>query len=421
MIRLTYMLAGILIAPLLSLWLLKRAARGKEDRARLRERSGHAGMARPAGKLVWLHAASVGEMQSALTLMRALLDRYDDLHLLITTGTVTSARLLADQKLGRVLHQYVPLDTYPAVRRFMKHWQPDLVLWVESEFWPQLLWQLKSRKVPALLINARLSARSYTGWKRYPWMMRTLLSCFSGIYAGSAEDAERLRDFGAKDVLEVGNLKYDAAILPTQPGSLRELNDACNGRVVWLAASTHANEEQKVAEAHTALVGMFPNLLTIIVPRHATRGDAIAADLRQRGHAVAQRSKREPITPTTAIYLADTMGELGTFYRLSGITFLGGSLVSHGGQNPLEPARLNCAIITGPHTHNFAAIVVSLKQAEALREVASVPELASAVSDLLNNEENRRAMAARAAVVVNAARGASTHILQAVTAFLERP
>ena len=418
MIRHIYTFAGYLLTPVLALWLLKRAAHGKEERARLGERFGHAILARPNGTLIWIHAASVGEVQSILTLARSILDAHETVSLLITTGTVTSARLVEKQKLARTQHQYVPLDTSAYARRFLQHWKPDLVLWVESEFWPQLLWQLKQRDIPVILVNARISARSMNGWKRYPALIRSVLHCFRLIYAGAHEDAKRLRALGAYTVIEAGNLKYDAALLPTSSRTLGELTEAVGNRAVWLAASTHANEEHKVAIAHRTLRVLFPDLLTIIVPRHAARGDTIAEDIARLGLRIAQRSKGEVITANTDIYLADTMGELGTFYRLAGITFLGGSLVSHGGQNPLEPARLNCAIITGAHTHNFAAIIDDFKRADALREVADVAELAATVSHLLAHEDERRAMAIRAADVVSRARGASTRILESVRELL---
>lgn len=419
MIRLFYTLLGIALTPLLYGWLGKRALRGKEDRARLGERFGRASAARPQGRLFWLHAASVGETQSVLTLVRALLRQYPEAHLLVTTGTVTSAGLVAQQNIPHVIHQYLPLDTFPTVRRFLNHWQPDLVLWVESEFWPQLLWQVRARHIPLLLINARLSARTFARWKRLPFVIRPLLACFDGIYAGSSEDAGRLRALGARDVIEAGNLKYDAEALPVNNEALSMLTQSCEGRSIWVAASTHGNEEQMAAEAHRAVAGAIPSLLTIIVPRHASRGDAIAADLRARGFALAQRSKQEPVTPATAIYLADTMGELGTFYRLAELAFIGGSLIAHGGHNPLEPARLHCALLTGPHTHNFATIIDHLKTAEAIRVVGDTTSLGRQVESLLSDDAACLAMAERAAAVVGEAGGAANHILQHIATFFK--
>lgn len=411
MIRLLYSLVGFLLTPLISLWLLKRAARGKESLVRLRERFGYAAQPRPEGKLVWLHAASVGETQSVLTLVRQMLQQNHNLSVLITTGTVTSAALVTQQQLPRTVHQFVPIDTWLAARRFLRHWQPDLVLWVESEFWPQLLWQVKRRRIPALLINARISETTAASWRRWPRTIKSVLCCFNAIYAGSREDAARLATLGARHIHDAGNLKYDAASLPVDESALAELQQTIGSRKLWVVASTHANEEQRIAEIHDKLRGQFHDLLTIIVPRHATRGDAIATDLRSRGASLAQRSKAEPITLQTGIYLADTMGELGLFFRLSEIVFIGGSLIAHGGHTPLEAARLHCAILSGPHTHNFTTIIQHLQHHHAIRIVRDAAELQVMVALLLRDKGQRQDLAQRAEEVVKSAQGASDKIL----------
>ncbi len=418
MIRVLYSILGVVITPLLALWLLKRAARGKESLARLRERFGHAAHMRPPGTLIWLHAASVGEAQSVLTLLHTLLQQKPTISVLVTTGTVTSAALIAQQQLPRTIHQYIPVDTLFATRRFLRHWRPDLVLWVESEFWPQLLWQVKRRKIPALLINARISDSTANSWRRWPRTIRSLLKTFHTVYAGSREDAARLTLLGARQVQDAGNLKYDAASLPVDDAALATLQETFGARRLWLAASTHANEEQRIGEVHHKLTTQFHDLLTIIVPRHASRGEAIAADLRSRGFEVAQRSKNERPTASTGIYLADTMSELGLFYRLSGIVFIGGSLIAHGGQNPLEAARLHCAILTGPHTHNFSNIVTHLLGAQAIRIVRDQHELGVMVALLLRDKAQRVDLAQRAEGVVQAAQGASDKILNQITQLL---
>lgn len=414
MMRFIYSCVGIALTPFLYFWLRHRAAHGKEDMARIRERFGHSDTPRPNGHVVWLHAASVGETQSVLTLVRGLLAKGAALHLVITTGTTSSAKLVASSGLPRVIHHYMPLDTAPAVRRFLNHWQPTMVLWVESELWPQHLWNIHARCIPLLLINARMSARSFTGWQRWPRLATSLLNCFETIYAGAAEDAQRLRTLGASRVIEAGNLKYDAAPLAVDPRVLELLEARCGERRVWLAASTHANEEMMVGQVHQQLRISMPELLTILVPRHATRGDAIAAELRAQGLNVAQRSKNEAIHHTTDVYLADTMGELGSFYRFCNVVFLGGSLVAHGGQNPLEAARHHCALITGLHTHNFSSIVEMLETQHALRRVRDVSELAAAIRELLNDHDARTHLAQNAATAVENAKGASTVILNHV-------
>jgi 3-deoxy-D-manno-octulosonic-acid transferase len=418
MMRALYSLTGIALTPLIRLWLTRRAARGKEVPARMGERFGYASTPRPVGPLIWFHAASVGETQSVLTLMRSLLVQHPALHILITTGTVTSAALVAQQNIPRVIHQFIPVDTHHAVRRFLAHWQPSLALWVESEFWPQLLWQTHARGVPMLLINARMSQRSFDGWQRFPRLIRSLLACFTAAYAGAPEDAARLRALGAADVREVGNLKYDAAPLPVDDALLAELTRATAGRRIWVAASTHANEEQMIAEVQQRLREEFPELLCILIPRHATRGDAIAADLAANRITAAQRSKGEPILAATDIYLADTMGELGTFYSLTDLVFLGGSLVAVGGHNPLEPARFGAAILTGAQFHNFTTIMQHLLQHDALRVVQQKSDLIAALRILLTDDAARKKMAENAAAIVAASRGASEHIAQHIAALL---
>ncbi|MFZ4541240.1 MAG: 3-deoxy-D-manno-octulosonic acid transferase [Rickettsiales bacterium] len=415
-----YSALGIAITPVLHLWLNRRAKRGKEDVARKAERFGHASIARPTGALLWLHAASVGETQSVLTLVRALLEQHPQLHLLITTGTVTSANLVAQQTLPRTIHQFVPVDTATAVRRFLNYWHPDIAVWVESEFWPQLLWQSQSRHIPMLLINARISQSTYENWKKWPNTIRSLLHSFCSIYAGSTEDATRLATLGGTDIRDVGNLKYDAAPLPTDPALIAELASLTENRKIFLAASTHANEEQLVAETHSMVAQQFPELLTIIVPRHAARGDAIAADLRNRNITIAQRSKKEPITATTSIYLADTMGELGNFYQSADIVFMGGSLIAHGGQNPLEAARFGKPILTGPHTHNFAAIIAQFTAANAIRIISNKTILANELIALLNDATARSRLADHATSVLEKSRSASAIILQQCSELIER-
>ncbi len=420
-IRMAYGAVGVAITPLLYAWLYRRAQRGKEDPLRRRERFGYASVARPSGKLVWLHAASVGEAQSVRTLMRILLKHHPSIHLLITTGTVTSAALIAKEAMPRVIHQFIPIDTHPAVRRFFNHWQPDLALWVESEFWPGLLWHAQNHHLPMLLINARMSERSFARWQRWPTTIASLLHSFCRIYAGSSADADRLQSLGGSDIHEIGNIKFDAPALAIDPLLAADLARDTQGRKLLLAASTHANEEQMIAQIHGDVAQQIPNLLTIIVPRHATRGASISADLRAQGIIVSQRSMGEAITAQTQIYLADTMGELGNFYAIADVVFMGGSLVAHGGQNPLEPARQLKALITGPHTHNFAAIMAQLSDARAIETVTDIEALAACVRRLLMDDTARQAMGARAYEYAQHAQGASQMIAQHCRRYLDHP
>jgi 3-deoxy-D-manno-octulosonic-acid transferase len=360
------------------------------------ERFGHAGLERPGGPLIWIHAASVGEANSVLPLIDLLAGRPVPPAILLTTGTVTSARLMAQRLPAGVLHQFVPVDTPGAVRRFLDHWRPDLALWLESEFWPNLIRETRARGTPMLLINARLSPTSYKRWRRLPGIIRPVLACFSLCLAQSRAEADRLADLGAPDARYGGNLKSAAPPLPADDADLAALQAALGDRPRWLAASTHDGEETIAADCHQRLKPDFPRLLTTIVPRHPERGAAIRDALVARGLSVAQRSTGQMPDSGTDIYLADTLGELGLFYRLNNIAFIGGSLVPHGGQNPLEAARLGCAILHGPQVFNFSETIGELTAAGAAHVVDDGEALKQALADLLREPDVLRQRVASA-------------------------
>lgn len=396
-------------APLIPLWLHWRAFKGKEDKKRLRERFGRASVRRPKGPLLWLHAASVGEANSVLLLLQKIKSTAPGVHILMTTGTVTSARMMAQRLPQGAIHQYVPVDTPEATESFMRHWKPDFAFWVESELWPNLVAAADDYECFMGIINARMSQRSLEGWQKRPQLIRSMLECFNLIFAQSDDDADRLTTLGARDVMSLGNLKFDANLLPCDEEALITLQKQVGGRPLWLAASTHPGEEEQVLEAHKLLAATRPDLLTIIVPRHADRGSQLAQQL---GEGVALRSKKQAITPATRIYIADTMGELGLFYRTTDIVFMGGSLVPHGGQNPLEPARLSCAIITGPHTQNFTTIYADMESAQLVRRAPSSAALAALVAGLLDDAPQRTTLQKSTQNWVDSKSGTAERIMQ---------
>ncbi|HEY7581766.1 MAG TPA: 3-deoxy-D-manno-octulosonic acid transferase [Acetobacteraceae bacterium] len=378
--------AATLAAPALPLMLRVRQARGKEIPGRLAERRGIDATPRPPGRLIWLHAASVGETVSILPVLPGLAEAVPTV--LLTTGTVTSARVLA-QRLGsglagRVVHRFVPLDVPAWAARFLDHWRPDVAGFVESELWPNLLAACRRRGIPTMLINARMSERSLARWRRAPGLARQVLNGFTLVQPRSETDAERLRTLGCGRMSEVGDLKLAAPPLPADEEELRRLGELIGGRPVWLAASTHPGEERLIAEAHRLLVPDHRGLLTIIAPRHPERAASIQADgYRSRGDG----------PPEEGVWVADTLGELGLLYRLTGIAFVGRSLLPPGGgQNPLEPARLGCAIAVGPYTGNFTDHVAMLLDAGALTVVRGSDELADWVGRLLRDPSRREAM-----------------------------
>lgn len=386
-----------LLAPALRVMLARRLARGKEVAGRLGERRGLDATPRPPGPLLWLHAASVGETVSILPVLAHLAPACQ---VLLTTGTVTSAALaarrVAEMQLEtRVLHRFVPLDVPRWVRRFLTHWQPDAACFVESELWPNLLAACRAQGVPTALINARMSAKSLAGWQRLPRLAAWLLGGFAWVQAQSEADAARLRSLGAARVTAPGDLKFAAPALPADPVMLAECTALLGSRPRWLAASTHPGEDAAIFAAHAALLPSRPDLLCILVPRHPERGAEILRAAQAAGLPATRRAAGDAPPAQGGVWVADTLGELGLWYRLCPIAFIGRSLATPGGgQNPLEGARLGCAVAVGPMTDNFAAATQVLAAAAALSRVGDAAALASWVARMLDDPAAREAAGA---------------------------
>jgi 3-deoxy-D-manno-octulosonic-acid transferase len=398
--------------PLAGPLLRYRLDRGKEDAFRLEERRGVAGLPRPAGPLVWLHGASVGEALSLLPLVERLTQ--GGRTALMTTGTVTSARLLAERLPPGALHQFAPLDTPGYMRRFFAHWRPDLGLIAESELWPNMIVEGKRAGLPLAMVNARMSRRSFERWAYAPELIRALLGQIDLCLAQTEGDAERLAKLGARAAPVIGNLKYDAPAPPVDLNELAALGGLTSGRQIWIAASTHEGEERIAAEAHRRLAEVFPDALTLIAPRHPDRGEAILAQLQDMGFACALRSRGERPGRETAIYICDTMGELGLFYRLAGVVLVGKSLAGTGGQNPIEPAKLASAILHGPHVANFADVYALLDGGGGAVVTRDAGEIAATLRALFADTGRLRAMARAAASAVERQAGASDRAMAAL-------
>ncbi len=379
--------------PLARALLKRRLEAGKEDASRLAERFGETARARPEGRLCWIHGASVGESLSVLPLVDRLTAREPGLSILVTTGTVTSARLMAARLPERAFHQFIPVDHPGFGRRFLRHWRPDMALFVESEFWPNLLLETRRTAPFMALVNGRVSPRSFATWMKRPRSIRYLLSQFDLLMGQDRQNAERLSALSDRKIPTYGNLKNAAAPLPVDEPALAALRKAIGDRPVLLAASTHPGEEEIVLSATRQLVADIPALLVIIAPRHPVRGAEIASLCAAAGFGVARRAAGEGIAPGVTIFVADTLGELGLFYRVAAATFVGGSLVDKGGHNPLEPARLGPAILHGPHAFNFAETYAELRHAGGAALVRNDRELAAAARRLFADDTTRAAMA----------------------------
>ena len=406
-------------APLIVSYLHARRRRGKEDSARFAERLGFPGCGRPNKPLVWVHAASVGETTSALALIQRILEERPCLEILVTTGTVTAARLCEARLPDGARHQFAPADMPGAVARFLDHWRPDLAIWIESELWPNLVLMTRRRNIPMLLLNARLSARSYARWQMLRGLSRPMLSAFALCLTQDNLQGPRFRDLGARQVASVGDLKSAADRLPADMDALTELTRQVGNRPLWLAASTHPGEEESAITVHRRLAIRHPGLLTIVAPRHPVRGDEIAAMAEAGGLQIARRSRGEPIGPETDLYLADTFGELGVLYRLAGIAFVGGSLVDMGGHNPFEAARLDCAVLFGPHTANCAAMAAALTGAGAAEIVDDASSLADAVTRLLGDPLLRQQRADCAARIASEGLGTLDRVMERLAPWLD--
>lgn len=384
-IKIYNFLVTILYPLIINGYMQKRKLRGKEDISRFNERLGKPKIARPEGKLFWLHGASVGESVSMLPLIHKLLETYEDAHIMVTTGTITSAEIMKKRLPERAFHQFIPLDNPIFTNRFLRYWHPDAVLWFESEFWPAILYSIYKRKIPFLLVNGRISNKTFKRWQQFDFICKELLECFDLCLGQSDEDAYRLRVLGAKEAICLGNLKYAGLPLPIDKQSKEDLIKQINKRPLWLISSTHDDEEYRIAKAHKKLKERHKNLLMIIAPRHPNRGKEIAEQLERLDLKVALRSQQEPITKQTDVYIADTIGEMGLWYDLSKITFIGGSLIPHGGQNFIEPSKMRNAVIVGPHMHNFNDAMIRARKADAIIQIETIDELEQIVENLLTN------------------------------------
>ncbi|MDW3119251.1 MAG: 3-deoxy-D-manno-octulosonic acid transferase [Roseovarius pacificus] len=353
--------------------------------ARFGERMGRATQPRPDGTLIWFHAASVGESLSVLRLITHMAQAHDDWHFLITSGTATSGKILADRLPPRCTHQFAPLDSGPAVRRFLGHWHPDLAVFVESEFWPQMLNKTHATGVPMALLNARISDGSARNWKRFSATARHLLSVFSMIHCQDKRTEGHLRDIGLTHAQVGQNLKSLSGPLPFDAETLDQMRHSIGARPVWLASSTHPGEDEIVLEAHRQLLETHPELLLILVPRHPERAGDIAALIAKAGLRHAQRSAGALPGAGDQVYLADTLGETGLWYALSPITCLCGSFSPVGGHNPYEPAHAGSALIHGPLYANFADTYGELDAARASTEVTDAGALAGAIAQWLDD------------------------------------
>jgi len=398
MITEIYKAAITALFPLIyATYIRRRRQIGKEpDKQRFNERLGKYIKERPQGKLYWFHGASVGESVSALPLINKLLDEDENLHILVTTGTLTSAEIMAKRLPKRAFHQFIAFDVPLFCRRLLKHFKPDGVLWFESELWPGMLSEIKKAKIPLILINGRVSDRSFKSWRKFRRPVYEMLSCFTLVLGQSEQDKERLEALGARNVRQLGNLKFSGQELPFSQSELKALKEHIGARPVFFISSTHENEEEQLLSHYQKLKDADENIFIIIAPRHPNRGTDIKTLCNTLKLKSAQRSKGEPIKQDTAVYIADTIGEMGLWYKLAQLSFIGGSLIKHGGQNFIEPARAKNAVIIGPYTYNFNEMISHARQACAITEAKDAITAIKTAATFLKDKQLLESAAERA-------------------------
>lgn len=412
-----YRLATIAATPFASAALNWRANHGKEDPARLAERMGESNRPRPRGRLVWLHGASVGESLSLLPLIDRFIQR--GLEVLVTSGTVSSARVLSARLPAGAFHQYAPIDAPKFVERFLDHWRPDIAVFAESELWPNIVAAVRARGAPLVLANARISRKSAERWRAVPGAAKSVFGAVDLCLAQDSDNAARFLALGARCVRIAGNLKFDVPPPPADSAKLAAFNGAIGARPAWAAVSTHPGEEDLVLDAHVDMAAQTPSLLTIIAPRRWERGVEIVEAARARGLTAALRSQESEPRRDVDVYIVDSVGELGLIFRSVGVVLMGKSLLpGGGGQNPIEPAKLGCAILHGPYVENFTEAYGELAAAKAAARVLDAASLARAAQYLLAEPARMRKMGRAAAETVERLGGASRGIMTAVEPYL---
>lgn len=382
-------------APFLGIFLKKRLKAGKEHPERYQEKKAQISLARPNGKLIWIHAASVGESQSALIVIDNIQSLYHEMNILVTTGTRTSAELMEKKLPKNAIHQFAPLDHPKWVKSFLNHWKPDAALWMESELWPNMLMALKEQGIKTVLLNAHMSEKSYKSWSKAKLLSQEVLSSFRKILCQTEKDKERFENLGAINVIVTDNLKYSADPLIFNKEDLENLKKATSDRKLWLYASTHKGEEELAFKVHRELQSDYPGLLTIIVPRHPERREEISFD--NINYSFRGENKVMP-TAENQIYIADTLGELGLFYKLAPIACIGRSFSEDGGggHNPIEAAQMGCAVLHGPHVQNLQDIFDDMKTHDASVQIDHKNDFAQILKSLLSDQEKLKSLQEKA-------------------------
>jgi 3-deoxy-D-manno-octulosonic-acid transferase len=410
-----------ILTPCLHYFLRQRIKRGKEDKTRFREKMGLSALPKPSEKIIWINAVSVGEALAVIPLIERLPEIYppmaQNMRILLTTSTTSAATIVKDRLPPHALHQYTVIDHPLYVKRFLDHWQPVAAFWVESELWPNMIAQTAKRSIPMALINARFSRKTVKNWSRAKFFARFLFSRFDICLVQNETNKDALIVLGASPVVMSGNLKYDAKPLVYDQTQKELWQERLQGNQVFLAASTHIGEDETIIQTHRDLLKQGKKIKTIIAPRHPQRAQSI---IEKTGSLKTALYSQDPlINLDVDIYIIDRVGVLGLFYALADVVFMGGSLIERGGQNPLEPARLDCALFSGAHTFNFEEVYTLLQQKGAV-QVVCAKTLTEKLSHLLDRPEKIKTMAEEAKKSADSLKGALDITLAALKPNLDK-
>ena len=381
-----YKLIGFILIPFIPFIIFRRLSDGKETKGRTNERYGKTRIKNISNKLVWIHAASVGESLSIIPIVKEMIkNKYFDT-ILITTGTTSSSEII-EQKLGdHVIHQFVPFDIIVYVKRFLNHWKPSLAIFVESEIWPNIIYETKKINIPLIILNGRMTFKTFKRWSLLGSFSKKLFSNFDACCTQNNDSTIFYKKLGIINTEFTGNLKFAHHDIKIDEKSYGDLKKTSKNRIIFLAASTHDGEENIIKNVSLNISQVHKNLLTIIVPRHPQRKNILAE---VKGNKIAVRSKKEKITKNTLFYIADTIGELNLFYKLANIIFVGGSMINHGGQNPIEAAYYGKTILHGKNIQNFTDVYEILKLMKLTEQVENERQLELFVNRLIDNYKNR--------------------------------
>ena len=369
--------------------ILVRLIKKKEDFKRYREKFGFFTKNRSKGKLIWFHGASVGEFQSIVPLLEKLEKSKKISQILITSNTLSSSKIISKIKLKKITHQFFPIDNYSIVKKFIKYWRPSIALFIDSEIWPNMIFKLSEEKIPTILLNARITKRSFMRWIKLKNFSKLIFNKFNLCLSSNKETVSFLKKLGAKNIKYFGNLKYSQS-----ENEKIEIDDQTtkfiSKKTVWCASSTHNTEEKFVGFVHNKLKKKYKNLLTIIIPRHINRNEQIKNELLDLGLKIHMHEPKTKIHKDTDIYLVNSFGKTKSFYSILKNVFLGGSLINHGGQNPLEAVRYNCNILHGPHVSNFNEIYKFLSNKKISKKIDNVNQTVNILDKLFNSKKPQK-------------------------------